>query len=39
MAPIIYKTEGAKISEQLWTETMEELAFAGVADIVKNVSN
>ncbi|OTA83408.1 hypothetical protein M434DRAFT_24790 [Hypoxylon sp. CO27-5] len=30
MAPIIYTPEGKKIAEQLWKETMEELAFANV---------
>ncbi|KAI1131076.1 hypothetical protein F5Y10DRAFT_89387 [Nemania abortiva] len=38
MAPIIYEEEGAKISEQLWKETLDEFAFANVADIIKEVS-
>ncbi|KAF7863841.1 hypothetical protein EAF04_006806 [Stromatinia cepivora] len=39
MAPIIYKPQGQKIASQLWQETMEDLAFAHVADIVKQMSN
>jgi hypothetical protein len=38
MAPIIYRDEGAKISDQLWKETMDELSFANVADIVKDIA-
>lgn len=38
MAPIVYKPEGKKIASQLWQETMEDLAFAHVADIVKSLS-
>ncbi|KAI0105082.1 hypothetical protein GGR51DRAFT_202923 [Nemania sp. FL0031] len=39
MAPIIYEDEGAKISEQLWKETMEEFSFAKVEDIIKEIGN
>lgn len=39
MAPIIYKTQGKRIASQLWQETMDDLAFAHVADIVKDMSN
>lgn len=28
MAPILYREAGTRISEKLWQETMEELAFA-----------
>ncbi|RYP82407.1 hypothetical protein DL770_005588 [Monosporascus sp. CRB-9-2] len=33
-APIIYKPEGEEISKRLWDETMGELSFAGVQEIV-----
>ncbi|KAI1502047.1 hypothetical protein F5X99DRAFT_427696 [Biscogniauxia marginata] len=39
MAPIIYSDEGAKISEQLWNETIDELSFATVADVMKEIGN
>ncbi|KAF7563967.1 hypothetical protein G7046_g140 [Stylonectria norvegica] len=39
MAPLVYKPEGAKIAKVLWEETMNELAFAGAADIVKSLSD
>ncbi|KGO64139.1 Short-chain dehydrogenase/reductase SDR [Penicillium italicum] len=38
LAPIIYTAEGKKISEQLWKETKEELAFANVEEIFKTIS-
>lgn len=38
LAPIIYSEEGKKISEQLWKETSEELAFANVDEILKTIS-
>ncbi|KAL4911391.1 hypothetical protein BDW74DRAFT_184764 [Aspergillus multicolor] len=38
MAPFVYTTEGGKIAKRLWQETMDELAFAGVADIVNSYS-
>ncbi|KAJ5816163.1 Short-chain dehydrogenase/reductase SDR [Penicillium robsamsonii] len=38
LAPIIYTAEGKKISEQLWKETKEELAFANVEEILKTIS-
>lgn len=28
MSPLVYSEEGKKFSEQLWKETMDELAFA-----------
>lgn len=34
LAPIIYTEEGKKISDQLWKETIEELAFADVEGIL-----
>jgi len=33
-APIVYTAEGEQISKRLWRETMEELSFAEVQDIV-----
>ncbi|KAJ5371905.1 Short-chain dehydrogenase/reductase SDR [Penicillium concentricum] len=38
LAPIIYTAEGKKISEQLWQETKEELAFAKVEEILNTIS-
>ncbi|KAK7941494.1 Short-chain dehydrogenase TIC 32- chloroplastic [Apiospora aurea] len=39
MAPIIYTKNGAMISQHLWRETMEELSFANVAEILEDVAN
>jgi hypothetical protein len=39
MAPIVYTTEGSKISEKLWKETMAEFSFAGVEDILKELQS
>ncbi|TVY43296.1 Short chain dehydrogenase [Lachnellula subtilissima] len=39
MAPIVYKAEGQRIASQLWQETMDDLAFAHVADIVKDLGH
>ncbi|PYH46715.1 NAD(P)-binding protein [Aspergillus saccharolyticus JOP 1030-1] len=38
LAPIIYRPEGVKIAGVLWEETMEELSFAGVREIVEEMS-
>lgn len=38
MPPIIYTDEGAKISDQLWKETMDELSFADTATIVEDIN-
>jgi len=38
MAPIIYTPEGKRIGDLLWKETMAELKFAGVEDILREVS-
>ena len=35
MAPLVYKPEGQTIAERLWKETLDELAFAKVADVVR----
>jgi hypothetical protein len=37
MAPIVYTTEGKKISERLWEETMGEFEFVGAEGIVRSV--
>lgn len=37
MAPLVYSIEGKEVTEQLWMETMEELSFAQVDTIVKNI--
>lgn len=34
MAPLVYSDEAAQITEELWKETMEELSFAGVREII-----
>ncbi|KAL4883821.1 hypothetical protein BJY04DRAFT_216156 [Aspergillus karnatakaensis] len=36
-APFIYTDQGKKVAEQLWQETLDELAFAGVKDILSNL--
>lgn len=38
MPTIIYTEEGAKISAQLWEETMSELSFANTAAIVEGIN-
>ena len=38
MAPFVYTPEGEKIAQTLWQETMNELAFARVADILQELS-
>ncbi|OQE37254.1 hypothetical protein PENCOP_c010G00889 [Penicillium coprophilum] len=38
LAPIIYTAEGKKISERLWKETEEELAFANLEEILRTIS-
>ncbi|KAL6862003.1 hypothetical protein J3F83DRAFT_746394 [Trichoderma novae-zelandiae] len=37
MAPLVYSPKGMTIAERLWNETLEELAFAKVADIVRSL--
>ncbi|KAI1349861.1 hypothetical protein F5Y01DRAFT_287779 [Xylaria sp. FL0043] len=34
MAPIVYTAEGKQMAQRLWKETMSELSFAGVEDII-----
>lgn len=38
MAPLIYQPEGEKLMKRLWKETMDELAFANVEDILRKLS-
>ncbi|PYI08564.1 NAD(P)-binding protein [Aspergillus sclerotiicarbonarius CBS 121057] len=38
MAPFVYTPQGEKIAQTLWQETMNELAFARVADILQELS-
>lgn len=35
-APLVYSAEGGRVARRLWTETIHELSFAGVDDIVKS---
>jgi hypothetical protein len=34
MSPIVYKAEGREVAKRLYEETLDELAFAGVKDIM-----
>ncbi|KAI2618202.1 NAD(P)-binding protein [Hypoxylon sp. NC1633] len=38
MAPIVYKPEGLRIAKQVYDETLDELSFAGVKEIVNELS-
>ncbi|KAL4811784.1 hypothetical protein BDW67DRAFT_179301 [Aspergillus spinulosporus] len=38
MAPFVYSPEGETVAKRLWQETMDELTFAGVADIINSYS-
>ncbi|KAI0844100.1 NAD(P)-binding protein [Daldinia vernicosa] len=38
MAVIVYKPEGQRLSKQVYEETLDELSFAGVRDIVNEIS-
>ncbi|RYP06576.1 hypothetical protein DL764_003075 [Monosporascus ibericus] len=37
MAPIVYRPEGEKLDKQLYQETLDELAFAQVGDIISSL--
>lgn len=39
MAPMIYTKNGDMISEHLWKETLDELAFAKVTEVLMEVTN
>lgn len=38
MAVIVYKPEGLRLAKQLYEETLDELSFAGVSDIIDGIS-
>ncbi|KAI8965608.1 NAD(P)-binding protein [Daldinia sp. FL1419] len=38
MAAILYKPEGLRLSKQVYEETLDELSFAGVRDIISEIS-
>ena len=38
MAPIVYKPDGQRIAKSLFEETLEELSFTNVKDIVVGLS-
>ncbi|KAI1172186.1 NAD(P)-binding protein [Nemania sp. FL0916] len=38
-APIVYTPEGRQMAEKLWKETMSELSFAGVEDVVQTLGH
>ncbi|KAL2829427.1 hypothetical protein BDW59DRAFT_178400 [Aspergillus cavernicola] len=38
MAPFVYRPQGEKIAKQLWRETMDELAFAHVEEIINGLT-
>ncbi|KAI8650805.1 hypothetical protein NCS57_01415400 [Fusarium keratoplasticum] len=37
MSPLVYKSEGLRLSKQLYEETLDELSFAGVRDIINDL--
>lgn len=37
-APFVYQSKGQEIAERLWQETMDELAFANVSGVIKELS-
>lgn len=39
MAPLVYHPDGERLMRTLWEETMNELAFARVREIVGGLSN
>ncbi|KAI0599690.1 hypothetical protein F4775DRAFT_599884 [Biscogniauxia sp. FL1348] len=39
MPPLVYTSEGEKVAQRLWSETMRELSFAGVRDIVEGLGS
>ncbi|KAF4953189.1 hypothetical protein FGADI_6164 [Fusarium gaditjirri] len=38
MAPIVYQDEGKELAERLYAETLDELSFAGVRQIIEGLS-
>ncbi|KAI4860321.1 hypothetical protein F4820DRAFT_453053 [Hypoxylon rubiginosum] len=39
MATILYTPDDQRISEQLWSETMDELAFANIQELMKEIND
>ncbi|KAI1087261.1 NAD(P)-binding protein [Rostrohypoxylon terebratum] len=39
MAPFVYSKEAEEVTQRLWKETLEELSFAGVQDIVQSLAH
>ncbi|EGE06038.1 short-chain dehydrogenase/reductase [Trichophyton equinum CBS 127.97] len=39
MAPFVYTDKGEEVAELLWEETMTELSFANVSEILEDLSN
>lgn len=39
MAPLVYSKEAESIARRLWEETLQELSFAGVKDVVDNLTS
>lgn len=37
MSPLVYKREGLHLAKQLYEETLDELSFAGVRDIINDL--
>ncbi|KAI1421684.1 hypothetical protein F5Y12DRAFT_766464 [Xylaria sp. FL1777] len=35
LAPVVYTAEGRQMAQRLWKETMSELSFAGVEDVIE----
>ncbi|TRX88704.1 hypothetical protein FHL15_010376 [Xylaria flabelliformis] len=38
MAPVVYTADGERMAQSLWKETMGELSFAGVEDVIEALS-
>lgn len=36
---ILYTPEGEKVAQKVWKETLEELSFAGVDQIIQELSS
>ncbi len=39
MAPFVYTEQGRNVAQRLWKETMDELAFANVENIIQELGN
>lgn len=38
MAPFVYSGEAPMVARRLWEETMDELSFAGVKEIIESLA-